>query len=64
MSGNKFLRSRKVNLSRPTTIRLIGQSKFLPSFSKLLFSHIQKKFESSDYNENVCSVCFDEMYIK
>ncbi|KAL4153780.1 hypothetical protein QTP88_001613 [Uroleucon formosanum] len=61
----KFLRSQKVNLPGPSTIRRwIGQSKFLPGFSKLFFSHIQKKFESSDYKEKACTVCFDEMYIK
>lgn len=61
----KFLRSQKVNLPGLSTIRYwIGQSKFLPGFSKLFFSHLQKKFESSDYKEKACSVCFDEMYIK
>ena len=61
----KFLRSQNVILPGPSTIRRwIGQSKFLPGFSKLFFSHIQKKFESSDYKEKACTVCFDEMYIK
>lgn len=61
----KFLRSQKVNLPGPSTIRRwIGQSKFLPGISKLFFSHLQKKFESSDYKEKACTVCFDEMYIK
>lgn len=61
----KFLRSQKVNLPGPSTIRRwIGQSKFLPGFSQLFFSHIQKKFESSDYKGKACTVCFDEMYIK
>jgi hypothetical protein len=61
----KFVRTQKVNLPGPSTIRRwIGQSKFLPGFSKLFFSHIQKRFESSDYKEKVCTVCFDEMHIK
>ncbi|KAF0705671.1 THAP domain-containing protein 9, partial [Aphis craccivora] len=61
----KFLRTQKVNLPGPSTIRRwISQSKFLPGFSKLFFSHIQKKFESSDYKEKACTVCFDEMCIK
>lgn len=61
----KFLRLQKVNLPGPSTIRRwIGESKFLPGFSKLYFSHLEKKFESVDYKEKVCSVCFDEMYLK
>ncbi|KAL4141601.1 hypothetical protein QTP88_004217 [Uroleucon formosanum] len=61
----KFLRTQKVNLPGPSTIcRWIGQSKFLPGLSKLFFSHIQKRFESSDYKEKACTVCFDEIYIK
>jgi hypothetical protein len=38
-----FLRSQKVNLLGPSTIRRwIGQSKFLLGFSKLFFSHLKK----------------------
>jgi hypothetical protein len=64
-SAYKFLRSQKVNLPGLPTIRhWIGQSKFLPGFNQIFFSHLKKKFESTDYKEKVCTVCFDEMYIK
>lgn len=61
----KFLRLQNINLPGPSTIRRwIGESKFLPGFSRSFFNHIQKKFENKSNIDKVCSISFDEIYIK
>lgn len=64
-SAYNFLRLQKINFPGPSTIRRwIGQSKFLPGFNNIFFSHVEKKFQNKSYKEKACTVCFDEMYIK
>jgi len=60
-----FLRLQTINLPGPSTIRRwISESKFLPGFSRSFISHIQKKFEYKSNINKVCSISFDEIYIK
>lgn len=60
-----FFKLQNVNLPGTSTIHSwIGQSKFLPGFSKIFLNHVQKKFEFKSEKEKKCTLCFDEMSIK
>lgn len=49
----------------PSTIRRwIGQSKFFPGFSSIFLSNVKTKFEQKSSRVKVCSVTFDELFIK
>jgi hypothetical protein len=60
-----FLKLQNVNLPGTSTIcRWIGESKFLPGFSKVFLNHLKKKFEYKTDKEKKCTICFDEISIK
>lgn len=60
----KFLRSQKIVLPSPSTVRKwIGSSKFKAGFNKNFFKQIKTKFETRSDRERTAVLCFDEMSI-
>lgn len=64
-SAYKFLRLQKVNLSVPSTIRhWIGESKFLPGFSKSFLKHIKKNLNIKVLKKRHTVVCLMKCHSK